>query len=290
MGTPTPRANSGTEEEFDCAIEAILNGQLVQLLLFFSDVPIHPHSLDPHQLLLVRAFREKAARLGVLYHTYSDMEQLRQLVRISLQEAHQTLSDGLSTTKYSPSKELLSKGAHAQTIKFPDRAFRAPTKAPQWADSFLIPLAEFRRQHVRLTWTMTTNSEYFRFGFKYYDSREPLYSAGSIQTMGQNILFHVGKNIGNPGWFTTFYRSGLRHATNEPLDNGRARTSACFELDISAEDIVTFSLDGQRLSEMFFPIDGLPVLAILAWGDENHFLCDLSDLTLHVNPEFGDHS
>src|SRR5437764_1395957 len=38
MGTPTPRANSGTEEEFDRAMEAMLSDAPVQILLFFSNM------------------------------------------------------------------------------------------------------------------------------------------------------------------------------------------------------------------------------------------------------------
>ena len=66
------------------------------------------------------------------------------------------------------------------------------------------------------------------------------------------------------------------------------RTVASFALDISATDVVRFSLDGQILYELFFPIDGIPILALLGWGDENEFLCEVSDLTLHVWSESED--
>jgi hypothetical protein len=288
MGTPTPRANSGTEEEFDCAMEAILGGHPIQLLLLFSDIAVRPQAIDPYQLLLVRAFREKATRLGVLYHTFSDLNQLRHLFQVSLREAYHALIDRSSSTAYSPGLDLASPSAVGKTIKLPDRILSGPSTAPQWAASILIPLAEYRRQRVRLTWTMTTSSEHFRFGFKYYDSRETLYSAGSIQTVGQNILFHVGKNFDSTRWFATFYRSGYRLAANEILNESSARTSTQFELDISAADIVTFRMDGQILNEIFFPIDGLPALALLGWGDEYSFQCVVSDLTLSVNPQVGE--
>lgn len=287
MGTPTPRANSGTEEEFDCAMEAILSGHQIQLLLLFSDIPVRPQDIDPYQLLLVRAFREKAARLGVLYHIFSDLDRLRDLFRISLQKAHEALYDRSSQATHSLADPLLLHTTACKTIKLPDRILRGgPTStAPQWADSLLIPLAEYRRQPVRLTWTMTTSSDYFRFGFKYYDSREALYSAGSIQTVGQNILFHVGKNLDNSHWFATLYRSGIRLAADKPLNDARSQSSAHFELEVSSTDIVTFRMDQQVLAEIFFPIDGLPALALLGWGDENSFQCAMSNLTLSVNPQ-----
>ncbi len=290
MGTPTPRANSGTEEEFDCAMEAILYGQQTQVLLLFSDIPVRPQAIDPYQLLLVRAFHEKAARLGVLYHTFSDLDQLRHHFRVSLQKAHNALFDSSLSIAHSSETDLGSTSEVVKTVEFPDRMLSGPTTAPQWADSILIPLAEYRRQHMRLTWTMTTSSEYFRFGFKYYDSREALYSAGSIQTVGQNILFHVGKNLDNPYWFATFYRSGYRLVPNRPLKDADRRFSAHFEMDVSSTNIVTFRMDDQILNEVFFPIDGLPALALLGWVDENSFQCAISGLTLRVNPQVGDHT
>ena len=283
MGTPTPRANSGTEEEFDCAIEAILNGRRVQLLLFFSNMLVRPRSLDPHQLMLVSAFREKASRLGVLYQTYGDHAELRHLVRISLREAYDRLCENSETSRYLPTKEALAARVQPRTIPLADIILRTRRAAPQWADSHLVPLAEYRRQNKRVTWTLKTSSEYFRFGLKYYDSREPLFSAGSIQTVGQNILIHVGKNRDSPAWFATSYRASYRLGADTPVDEVSSSAGATFALDISAADFVRLSINGKLLYELFFPINGIPVLAILAWGDEHEFVCEVSGLTVVVS-------
>jgi hypothetical protein len=285
MGTPTPRANSGTEEEFDCAIEAILRGRRVQLLLFFSNILVRPRSLDPHQLMLVSAFREKASRLGVLYQTFGDHEELRRLVRISLREAYDRLCEHSETSRYLPTIEALVASAQPRTIPLSDLILRNRPSAPQWADSHLVPLAEYRRQNIRVTSTMKTSSSYFRFGFKYYDSREPLFSAGTVQTVGQNILIHVGKNRNNPAWFATSYRASYRLGADTPLDEIDGPTGAEFALEISSADIVRLSVNGKLLYELFFPIDGIPILAILAWGDEHEFLCEVRDLQVVVSGE-----
>ncbi|HXM64915.1 MAG TPA: DUF4062 domain-containing protein [Terriglobales bacterium] len=285
MGTPTPRANSGTEEEFDCAIEAILKGRRVQLLLFFSNILVRPRSLDPHQLMLVSAFREKASRLGVLYQTFGDHEELRHLVRISLREAYDRLFENSETSRYLPTREVLIARAQPKTIPLADVILRNRHTAPQWADSLLVPLAEYRRQNIRVTWTMKTSSPYFRFGFKYYDSREPRFSAGSVQTVGQNILIHVGKNRDNPAWFATSYRASYRLGADTPLDEMAGCAGAEFALEISSADIVRLSVNGKLLYELFFPIDGIPILAILAWGDEHEFLCEVCDLQVVVSSE-----
>lgn len=100
--------------------------------------------------------------------------------------------------------------------------------------------------------------------------------------MGQNILFHVGKNGDNQAWFAAAYRSGYRLGSNQLLGETTERIVAQFSLEISADDLVRFSMDGHTLKELFFPIDGIPIVAILSWGDEYEYSCKVRDLTLHV--------
>jgi hypothetical protein len=180
MGTPTPRANSGTEEEFDVSVEAILGGRPVQILLFFSNLLVRSQSLDPHQLLLVRAFREKASRLGILYHTYVDHDELRRFLRVSLREVYRDLSGDSAKGRYSPKRELLALESQPQVIRLPDLTMMsqepAPQLAPQGACSYPISLAEYRRHNIRLTWTIETSSAYFRSGFKCLPPQQNLWA------------------------------------------------------------------------------------------------------------------
>lgn len=280
MGSPTPRANSGTEEEFDGAIEAILKGRNVQVLLFFSNMPVHPLSIDPQQLMLVRAFREKAGRLGVLYHTFGDHEELRRLVRPSLREAYGRRRAKATSSKYQRIKA--KRGQTSMTIALPDIDFRYRGTAPQGADVRLIPIAEHRRTDIRLTGIVTPLSTYLRFGFKYFESREQLFSSGSIQTVGQNLLVHIGRNKNDPIWFVTEYRAGYRVYADKPLPFMAQKNTARFALDISADGTIRFFLDDEPIYTGFLPIDGLPSLAILAWGDENEFQCEVRDLKLNA--------
>jgi hypothetical protein len=55
-----------------------------------------------------------------------------------------------------------------------------------------------------------------------------------------------------------------------------------FALDIRSSGKVTLSLDDKQIYETFFPLDGIPNLAILAWGDEHEYYCEIRDLQLHV--------
>jgi len=282
MGTSTPRAVSGTEEEFDRAIEAVLGGRRLQVLLFFNNTPVEPQSLDPNQLILVRAFRDKARRLGVLYHTFRSREELRKLFRISIREAYDHVRNKSEIGPHGSTLRRKTTLPSTTTLDLGNVVLIPRITGPQWADKFLIPLAEYRRRSLRLTGVLKTSAVYFRFGFKYFDSREPLFSAGSVQTVGQNILIHVGKNVDSQRWFLTRYRAGYRLGPDQPIDGTEGLTVASFALDITSSDSVVFSLNGNPIYQAFFPIDGLPLLALLAWGDEHEPVCEVQDLQLHV--------
>lgn len=79
FGTPTPKAGSGTEEEFNIAYE---NRGNTQIMFFFKDSPILPSKLDLEQLVKVRAFKEVIANQGVLSKEFS--EDFERIFRESL--------------------------------------------------------------------------------------------------------------------------------------------------------------------------------------------------------------
>lgn len=283
MGSPTPRANSGTEEEFDRVIEAVLNGEQVQVLLFFSNLPVRSMGLDPNQLLLVRAFREKASRLGVLYHTFNDHHQLCSLFHNSLREAYDT-ARGKGHGRFQPKPKRAALAFPFTTLELGNIIFKNRETAPQRADSRIVPLVEYRGQNITVRGIFSTSSRYFRFGFKYYDAREQLFGPGSIQTLGQNIVIHIGRNTDNPIWFLTAYRGSYRVGQDRPIDGTFDWNEAQFAFEISSSDTVAVLLNGQRVYEMFFVLDGMPCLALLGWSDEHEFLCELRDVKLNVHP------
>ena len=146
----------------------------------------------------------------------------------------------------------------------------------------LFHFAPYRHCDIRVSGTLATASPYFRFGFKYYDAREPVLSAGSVQTFGQNILFHIGKNVESPTWFGTPYRAGNRAGDNTPIPDTEGISTAPFEIRITSDETVTFHLNGKPIYEQHFPVDGLANLAIMAWGDEHHFTCAVRGLQVNI--------
>ncbi len=89
FGTPTPRAGSGTEEEFDRAyVRWKEDHRTCRLMFYFNETPVSPYQLDPDQLAKVKAFRSRLGTLGGLYWTYSDAaSELPELIRQHLLRA-----------------------------------------------------------------------------------------------------------------------------------------------------------------------------------------------------------
>lgn len=282
MGTPTPRANSGTEEEFDRAIELVYRGHHVEILLFFSNAPVRLGGIDPYQLLLVKAFREKVGRLGVLYHSYDSPDELRRRIHISLRKAYRNVLKSRKPAARRNKTQLTHRTDGSRVIQLGNFPFNNKL-APQGAHIYQIPIAEYRGKTMELTGTLGAASQYFRIGFKYADSREPLVSPGSVQTHGQNLMLHVGRNLRSKRWFFAYYRAGLRLDPDRPLKLFDLSKPVRFALTINPTGFVALSLNGSLTFESFFQLDGIPALAVLGWGDEHEFSCWINDLTIAVH-------
>jgi len=82
FGMPTPRADSGTLEEFTRAlVRWEKNPASMDIKFYFSNAPISPTGLDPAQLAKVNGFKEQLPAKGILYREYSDLEQFRAFLR-----------------------------------------------------------------------------------------------------------------------------------------------------------------------------------------------------------------
>jgi hypothetical protein len=279
LGSPTPRANSGTEEEFDRAIESTFFNVPVQVLMFFSNRPRPLSTIDPQQFLMVHGFRKKCHRLGVLAHSFDDLSQFRTLFRSNLAAAYKSAVAAIAPA--APEQGLPP--ADAVTVALPDATLRKKITNPQWADLQVVPLAEHRRKHVMLSGQFRTQCDYFRFGFKYCDASEPVFGPGSVQTFGQNTLIHIGKNNNNPTWFVSPYQSGLRLANDAPQPALDTSAPVRFEFDIKPAGTITLRLNGDAVFETYLQLDGIPCLYLLSWGDEHDYGCEAYDMKLTVS-------
>jgi hypothetical protein len=98
FGTQTPRAESGTEEEFKRALarhEA--DPDSVDVMFYFkTSTPSDLDAIDTDQLAAVRRFRTRIGPEGVLYWTFQAPEEFQSLLRIHLGRKAQAWRDKLA--------------------------------------------------------------------------------------------------------------------------------------------------------------------------------------------------
>lgn len=85
LGTATPRAMSGTLEEFERAYSrrsAAVSAP--DIMLYFKDAPIAPSKLDPDQLKGVQDFKRSLADRGGLYSNFENVAEFESSVRAHL--------------------------------------------------------------------------------------------------------------------------------------------------------------------------------------------------------------
>ena len=82
FGTATPRAGSGTEEEFDRALVRYKEDPHgVKILFYFKQAPLPLDAIDVVQLQKVREFRDRLKQEGVLYREFGSSEEFSRQLR-----------------------------------------------------------------------------------------------------------------------------------------------------------------------------------------------------------------
>lgn len=85
FGTPTRQAESGTEEEFNKALDRHReDGSQLDIMLYFKIGPVSPSEIDTQQLSKVREFKKRVAAEGVLYQEFESVVAFRDLLEIHL--------------------------------------------------------------------------------------------------------------------------------------------------------------------------------------------------------------
>ena len=105
-GTETGRAGSGTEEEFNRALERHRRDpESIRIMFYFKDAPLAPSEIDPDQLRSVACFRAKLGSEGTLYWTFKTLEDFEQLLRIHLSRQLQGFAEGFGPRRSEESRE-----------------------------------------------------------------------------------------------------------------------------------------------------------------------------------------
>lgn len=108
FGTPTPKWQSGTEEEFQIAHSNYVTSKSPRIMLYFSNTPVDPYRTDLDQLAKVRNFQKNVRALGVLDWAFTDPSEFRIILRRHLiHEVLDLLSGELRTsTKIESDKDV----------------------------------------------------------------------------------------------------------------------------------------------------------------------------------------
>lgn len=106
FGTATARAGSGTEEEFNQAYERWEKNKAQRIKFYFNEAPPPElKQIDADQYAKVKAFQQKVARLGGLYHSYHGPDKFEDALREHLNK--ELLSIHGNINKIDPVNKLL---------------------------------------------------------------------------------------------------------------------------------------------------------------------------------------
>ena len=84
FGTPTPRSDSGTLEEFEAAVARHKeDSSSVSVMFYFKDTPRAPMDIDTEQLQKVQEFRKKYKEDGI-YGTFTDTGNFKETLQMNL--------------------------------------------------------------------------------------------------------------------------------------------------------------------------------------------------------------
>jgi hypothetical protein len=108
LGTSTPRADSGTVEEFKRAYARfIADNDSLEIMLYFKDSPIAPSKIDPDQLKKVQDFKKTLSDMGGLFSEFEDELGFESSIRAHLtaiaQKFTKTKRSLVSSSSSSPS-------------------------------------------------------------------------------------------------------------------------------------------------------------------------------------------
>ena len=142
FGTPTQRAQSGTEEEFRRALERHESGQSYDdILFYFGSGTVQTNEIDDEvyeQIKKVSEFRKRLDSLGILYWNFSGLDDFSSSIRLHLTRvrAKYEIQNPNNSIKYNSHKN------YPITTKYTDENTDNETKTPDEYDHGFIDLAE----------------------------------------------------------------------------------------------------------------------------------------------------
>jgi DNA-binding winged helix-turn-helix (wHTH) protein len=154
---------------------------------------------------------------------------------------------------------------------------------PQWADYVMYdaPSAPWI-----LRCQIATPSPYFRFGFKLLAKSARLFGNASIQSDDENLVVHVGRNywerpsISKRDLFVVGYIGGRRLSTDTKVKHVLRTAKASLQLTLDRDLTVRLFVDDKLSFSQVLPAPYCDRVAVLAWGDQDEYRVNVTDLSL----------
>lgn len=284
LGSPTSRANSGTEEEFGRAFEKHLeNPASVKILFYFRNPTVKLLDLDLYQALQVQRFRDRISKLGVRYSVYDGVEDFRRRVTGDL--LRHTRDVIRQESGSSPLDSVPDAPDEILTVSLDDWNATTMKTSPQWANYREIPLEKYSYSSFSIKGRFQSNSPYFRFGFKLLTVRGRLFGDGSIQSQDNNLVVHIGKNKGKNQLFVATYYNGLGQVPDrEILDYSDSRQIPV-EISVGRDSMFRLIVDDREVYQTYISPAIKERLVIIAWGDRDEYEVHFREISLQLKQE-----
>lgn len=118
FGTPTPRAGSGTAEEFERAYTEWKKNKRPSLMLYFRRSPADLSDLgELAQKQRLLEFKGTLQRLGALFREYSDVQEFQRLIFVHLMQEVASLEKSAEVQRLHERVDDQQKAIHAQEEK-----------------------------------------------------------------------------------------------------------------------------------------------------------------------------
>ena len=172
FGTPTQKAGSGTEEEFEQGLKRLrADSCSLRVLFYFKTGPVDPFNLEMDQLQKVKDFRAGLHSRGVLYQDFRNTADFVQMVKIHLESL---VSDEWKNGKWLPIQGLdedspqqmtttvtpFSQDSHSEDETGATDAFVDSSDNGDWEDLGLLDyVASFNEETSAMNLTMARISE-----------------------------------------------------------------------------------------------------------------------------------
>lgn len=265
FGTATPRARSGTEEEYKRAVERWQQDHQTQVMIYFSDMSARPSEVSPDQLAKVQNFRKKIAEsttnATALYCEFKKQETFRDLAGRHLAALMHKRSEK-PVLRRIPAAKIADK----ETVSITLKEKKVPFVGLQDADFFVRKLTA-RAKGFQIS-VSVPEEPYWRVGFA-LSSDDYIQPGRSDIEITRDFLFHIGRGEpSDPKKRTDLHWQmySERKPCSVPVLFSSGKKISLSIMFSQRRDALNICFAGQRLDVKINP-NYCRYLYVLAWAD-----------------------